>query len=264
MPTTLREAIRRANAKGEAALIPFITAGDPSLEVLPKILDALVEGGADAIEIGIPFSDPIADGPIIQASSQRALDRGVTPKAILEVLKTWQNPRGVPFLLMTYINPVLRMGEDVFLQEAKSAGASGILITDTTPEEAIQWCQKANAAGIETIFLATPTSTDARIQRAIDSTTGFVYAVSRTGVTGTGEATAKIQDGLVGKIRAMTDLPVALGFGIRTVEDVLGAAKQADGVIVGSVLVDLVKNTGSDLSGITDFIALLKSGTALA
>jgi tryptophan synthase alpha chain len=188
----------------------------------------------------------------------------VTPKAILEVLKTWQNPKGVPFLLMTYINPVLRMGEDVFLREAKAAGASGILITDTTPEEAIEWCEKSKAQGIETIFLATPTSTDARIQRAIDSTTGFIYAVSRTGVTGTGEATAKIQDGLVEKIRAMTDLPVALGFGIRTAEDVREAAKQADGVIVGSVLVDLVKNTGSDLSGITDFIALLKSGTALA
>lgn len=264
MPSNLRDAIRRANARGEAALIPFITAGDPSLEELPIILDALVAGGADAIEIGIAFSDPIADGPIIQASSQRALNRGVTPRAILDILKTWKNPADVPYLLMTYINPVLRMGEDVFLKEAKQAGASGILITDTTPEEATDWCLQCKATGIETIFLATPTSTDARIQRAIDATTGFVYAVSRTGVTGAAEATAKIQDGLVENIRTMTDLPVALGFGIRTVEDVRAAAKQSDAVIVGSALVELLKNCSGDFSEVRAFIAELKLGTSLA
>lgn len=223
-------------ASGKKALVTFVTAGDPSLEDLPTILYGLQEAGADVIELGIPFSDPIADGPTIQASSQRALDRGVTPAAVLEALDEVQ--LRIPVVLMGYFNPVLRMGLDAFAARASAAGASGVLMTDLTPEESDAWLAASAAEDLDSVFLVAPTSTEPRIIASCARATGFVYAVSRTGVTGTDQhQMSDAAAGLVQRIRPHTSRPIYLGFGIGTPEAAGAAARIADGVIVGSALV---------------------------
>lgn len=229
-------------ARGEKALAAFVTAGDPSLEALPEILGVLVENGADVIEIGIPFSDPIADGPVIQASSQRALDRGVTPTAILDLLA--QHPVSVPVVLMGYYNPVLRFGEAEYASASRRAGASAALISDLTPEEAETWCESAAKESLDTVFLVAPTSTDNRVKAACERTTGFVYAVSRTGVTGAGSEAGDAKN-LVSRIKSESSRPVYLGFGISRPEHARDAAGYADGVIVGSAIVQLLSRESS-------------------
>lgn len=258
----LKEAFEQCAARGEKALIPFVTAGDPSLADLPSILTMLEEAGADAIEVGIPFSDPIADGPTIQASSQRALDRGVTPAAVLEKLS--EASVRCPIVLMGYYNPVLRIGLDGFARQAKTAGAAGTIISDLTPEESEEWITAARAVGLDTIFLVAPTSTDARIQLACASSTGFVYAVSRTGVTGADVTMSSSVASLVQRVKACTSLPVCVGFGIGTPNHVREVCASADGAVVGSSLVDRLHNEWNDGRGanaIKAWVESLKAAT---
>ena len=222
----------------EKALVLFLTAGDQPLEELPAIVGALAEGGADIIEIGIPFSDPFGEGPTIQASSQRALDRGVNARKILEAVQ--KTTVGLPIVTMGYYNPVLRFGLTKFAEESSEAGVSGTIISDLVPDEADAWCAASVASGIDTIFLVAPTSTEARIDEVCQRTTGFVYAVSRTGVTGAENQVPPDVAGLVERIKSKTDKPVCVGFGISTPEHVRMVCQVADGAVVGSYLVNLL------------------------
>lgn len=222
--------------RGEKALVLFVTAGDPDLAELPAILDALTEAGADLIELGLPFSDPIADGPTIQASSQRALERGVTTDAVFDALHRAACP--TPVLLMGYLNPILRRGYERFARQAVDAGASGTIVCDVIPEEGHDWNAAAHAAGLDTIYLAAPTSTDERLDAVCQASSGFVYAVSRTGVTGASSDVPPEARRLVGLLKERTSLPVCVGFGISRPEHVRAVCEVADGAVVGSWLVD--------------------------
>lgn len=258
----LSDTFAALRSRNEKALVLFVTAGDPTLQELPAIIDCLAEGGADVVEVGIPFSDPIADGPTIQASSQRALDRGVTPTAVLETLSRTALP--VPVVLMGYYNPVLRKGIDSFAREARAAGASGTIISDLTPEEADPWLESSRAAGLDTIFLAAPTSTEARLDAVCARSSGFVYAVSRTGVTGAQASVPADVPELVGRIKSRTDTPVCVGFGISTPDHVRSVAAVADGVVVGSWLVAHLAEhwrEGAGRAGLMAAVRALKAAT---
>jgi tryptophan synthase alpha chain len=243
----ISERFRQLKEKGEKALVLFVTAGDPALDQLPAILQCLQAGGADIIELGIPFSDPIADGPTIQASTQRALDLGVTPTAVFETLS--QIKLDIPVVLMGYYNPVLRMGLEKFARKAKEAGASGTIITDFTPEEADDWIAASQDAGLDNIFLTAPTSTEERITAVAKCSQGFVYAVSRTGVTGALESVPVDVADLVARIKKQSDTPVCVGFGISKPEHVRTITQVADGAVVGSWLVDLLANEWKEGAG---------------
>jgi len=235
---TIAEKFEQLRARNERALILFVTAGDPSLEELPAILEALQKGGADIIEVGIPFSDPIADGPIIQASSQRALDTGVTPGAVLDVLS--KTRLAVPLITMGYYNTFHRLGLNSSAQALRDAGVGGTILSDLTPEEADDWIATSKAAGLDNIFLAAPTSTDERLDQVCRRSSGFVYAVSRTGVTGSGSAVPPEVRDLVTRVKARTTLPVCVGFGISKPEHVRMVSEVADGAVIGSWLVDFL------------------------
>jgi tryptophan synthase alpha chain len=248
--------------EGEKALVCYFTAGDPSLENLPSIIDALQEAGTDVIEVGMPFSDPIADGPTIQASTQRALDRGVTPVQVLDAIAR-ANAK-VPIVMMGYTNPVYHWGFERFAQAAKEVGLSGSILSDLTPEEAEGWISASRETGLDTIFLAAPTSTDERLDAVCKSSSGFVYAVSRTGVTSAGiEVPHDVQD-LVRRIKMRTELPVCVGFGISKPEHVRMVCEVADGAVVGSWLVDLLAEKwqgGEGREEVVNKVGQLKAAT---
>jgi tryptophan synthase alpha chain len=244
-------------SKHEKALVLFITAGDPSLEELPEILDALVEGGADVIELGLPFSDPIADGPTIQASSQRALDLGVTPTAVLAKLGECKVP--VPIVLMGYFNPILRKGLPEFARDAKAAGASATIVSDLTPEESDGWLAVSKSNNLDTIFLAAPTSTDERLDAVCSRASGFVYAVSRTGVTGAQSSVPEDVPALVGRLKERTQVPVCVGFGISTPDHVRAVARVADGVVVGSWLVTKLSELWDHGNGRSELVRQIRA-----
>ncbi len=247
----------KLRARNERALVLFVTAGDPSLEDLPAILDTLEEAGADILEVGLPFSDPIADGPTIQAASQRALDRGVGTSSVLEAIS---RRKGVaPVVLMGYYNTVLRRGLDTFAKDAKAAGVSGTIMSDLTPEESDEWVRASRAHGLDTIFLAAPTSTDARLAEVGKRATGFVYAVSRLGVTGAQAQVAQDVPALVARVKAHASVPVCVGFGISTPEHVRSIAQYADGVVVGSWLVDELARSWEAGSGRESLIAKVQA-----
>lgn len=228
----------RLASGGEKALIPFVMAGDPALDQLPAILSALEEGGADLIEVGLPFSDPIADGPTIQAAGFRALEAGTKHEEVLRVLADCK--LGVPLVLMGYLNPMLAMGLTRFAQLAREAGVAGVIVCDVIPEEASEWCQVAQENRLDTIFLAAPTSTDERLRVVYEVSSGFVYAVSRTGVTGASASVASDLHEFVGRMRACTSKPICVGFGISKPEHVAQVCEVADGAVVGSFLVDMI------------------------
>lgn len=260
--TALAQKFADLRARGEKALVLFVTAGDPPLKELPAILEALAEGGADVIEVGIPFSDPFGEGPTIQASSGRALDAGTTPRRILDALH--RASLDVPLVTMGYYNPVLRHGLRRFAQESAAAGVSGTIVSDLVPDEADEWCAASESAGIDTIFLVAPTSTDSRIRDVAQRSTGFVYVVSRTGVTGAESAVPVDIAALVTRVRAITDRPVCVGFGISTPEHVRLVCKVADGAVVGSALVGKLHREwdgGKGRDGIVAFVRELKSAT---
>jgi len=227
----------RRKAEGRTAFVPFLTAGDPSIDRTIEAAMALEEAGADVFELGVPFSDPLADGPVIQRSSERALARGVTLGDVLDVVRRIRERSELPLLLFSYFNPLLQRGLERLAREAAEAGVDGVLVTDLPPEEAGEWIQAARGADLDTVFLASPTSPAERLRRVAEASRGFVYAISRTGVTGERHSLSTEAAPLVERLRALTDVPVALGFGLSTPEHVAEAGKVADGVVVGSALV---------------------------
>lgn len=240
MISRISKTFAQLGARDEGALVAFVTAGDPYIDKMPALVAAIAEGGADIVELGIPYSDPLADGPSIQASSQRALERGVTPDTVLQMVREIRTLTSVPLVLMTSYNLVLRYGLQRFAQAASEAGADGAILTDLPPEEAAPWKREAEAHDIATIFLVTPVSTPARIQTIADSTTGFVYCVSRTGVTGAREDVPPEVQKMLSRVRAATDKPLCVGFGISTPAHVAHIVQAADGAVVGSALVDFL------------------------
>jgi tryptophan synthase alpha chain len=227
----------RLRAEGRKAFVAFVTAGDPSLEKTVETAVALDREGVDVLELGVPFSDPLADGPVIQRSSERALGRGTTLPDVLEAVRRIRGRCEIPLLLFSYFNPLLRHGLERLANEGRAAGLDGVLVTDLPPEEAEGWLSVARAHGLDTVFLAAPTSPAERLRKVAEATRGFVYAVSRTGVTGERQALSDDARPLVDRLKALTTEPVALGFGISTPEQVAAAASVADGVVVGSALV---------------------------
>ena len=229
--------LAHCKAEGRPAFVAFLTAGDPSLERTVSAALELEQAGVDVLELGVPFSDPLADGPVIQRSSERALSRGVTLARVLELVREIRKASQLPLVLFSYLNPLLQRGLERVAREAAQAGVDGVLVTDLPPEEGEAWISAARAAEIDTIFLASPTSPDERLRKVAEASRGFVYAISRTGVTGERQALSDDARPLVARLRALTRVPVALGFGISTPEQVKQAAAAADAVVVGSALV---------------------------
>jgi len=242
--TRLRTLFERLRAQKRAAFVPYLTAGDPDLTSTVAYAHALVDAGADVIELGVPFSDPLADGPVIQRASERALAAGTRLKDVLAVAAQI-SATSVPVVLMTYVNPVLRRGWEEFVREADAAGVWGVILTDVPPEEAAPFLPAAAARDLGTVFLVAPTSGPERIAAAARATTGFLYCVSRLGVTGERKSLSDAFRPVLERVRQATDLPVALGFGISTAEHAREAARVFDGVVVGSRLVGVAEEAGS-------------------
>jgi len=235
----------RRNA-GRKSLIAYLTAGDPAPERTPALVEALIRGGADLIELGVPFSDPIADGPVIQRAGERALKAGTSLRSVLEIACEIRQLSQVPLLLFTYLNPVLRYGLDRLARDAAGAGLDGCLLTDASVEEAYDYVSVMQNHGLDTVFLAAPTSTPRRLELVARYSTGFVYLVSRTGVTGERDSLSVSAAPLVRAMRAITGLPLAVGFGIAKPEHVAEMGAVADAVVVGSAFVRLIeRNIGN-------------------
>jgi len=257
---------RVLRSRGEKALVTFVTAGDPRPQDTASIVLTLADAGADIVEIGIPFSDPLADGPTIQASSFRALQTGMTPPKVLDVVREVRaRNTSIPLVLMGAYNPVMQYGAEAFARDAAAAGADGAILTDLTPEEAGEWKRFADAAGFATIFLLAPTSTHGRMALVGNMATGFIYTMARAGITG---ARADVPDDLpplMERIRTFSgDTPICIGFGVSTPEQVRAVCQYADGAVVGSVLVDLLHRKRDNpelLVIVSDFVRALKSGT---
>jgi tryptophan synthase alpha chain len=243
MMTPTRISLRFADLRrnGDMGLVAYITAGDPSLAATEQFVVALANAGADVIELGVPFSDPVADGPVIQRASERALRGGTTLAGVLSLVKSLRTKTDVPLVLFSYFNPVLQMGLEKFGDAAKTAGADGVLITDLTPEEGEEYRVTVHSRGLDTIFLAAPTSTDQRLALIAKSSTGFLYLISRTGVTGAKDQLADELPALARRVRRVTDLPIAIGFGISLPGHVSVLGGLADAAVVGSALVEEIE-----------------------
>lgn len=236
----LQDTFARLRATHATGLVTYLTAGDPDIETTGEILKSIDVAGADVIEVGVPFSDPLADGPVIQRASERALQAGASLGRTLSLLSYVRAGITAPIVLFTYANPVLRMGEDAFVDQAARAGVDGVLLLDLPIEEAGPMQARLGAAGIDLVCLLSPTSTDERIDAAGRFGSGFLYAISRLGVTGARDTVASSGEQLVERIRARTDLPVALGFGLSRPEHVREACRYADAAVVGSALVEAI------------------------
>lgn len=233
--------------EGRGGLVAFLTAGDPDLETAREILMGLPGAGADLIELGMPFSDPMADGPAVQASSRRALKNGMTLKKALDLVAEFRAADDeTPVILMGYFNPIYIYGVDAFLADATKAGVDGLIIVDLPPEEESELCVPALDAGVNFIYLTAPTTDDVRLPRVVEKASGFVYFVSITGITGTRSAAIEDVERHVKRIKSHTDLPVAVGFGIRTPEQAGEIVGVADAAVVGSALVDIVRDNLDD------------------
>jgi tryptophan synthase alpha chain len=250
-------ALKQQNKKG---LIPFITAGDPDLASTEQLLVALSQAGATLIELGVPFSDPMADGPVIQRASERALKHGFGLQEILDSVARARKQVDTPIILFSYYNPLLQFGVRRLAQAAKHAGLDGVLVTDLTPEESGEFEAELRAHGLDMIFLVAPTSTDERLRLVAEHASGFIYAVSRAGVTGTRDTVSAEAEKLVKRMRQFSSLPVAVGFGISNAEQVADVHRYADAVVVGSAIVaemerlesspDLVERISQFLTGL--------------
>ena len=239
-----------AFTKGRPALVTFITAGDPTPAITPAILDALVEGGADVIELGMPFTDPMADGPAIQASNLRSMAAGTRTADILRIAADFRARHpDVPLVLMGYANPMTIRGPEWFAAEAAKAGIDGVICVDIPPEEDADLGPALREAGVSLIRLATPTSDTARLPAVLEGSSGFLYYVSVAGITGKQQAALGSIEDAVARLKAATDLPVAVGFGVRAPEQAEAIAKVADGVVVGSALVEMVAKHGVNAAG---------------
>jgi tryptophan synthase alpha chain len=256
------ERLRGGTAGRQGGLITYVTAGDPNPARSEEVLLALDRAGADVMEVGIPFSDPLADGPVIQRATERALAAGMTLRRALEMIARLRPSLRAPIVLFTYANPVVRMDARAFARAAADAGVDGVLILDYPIEEAAPLRDPLIDAGIDPIFLISPTTTDARIRAAAEFGRGFLYVISRLGVTGMRDALAPETQALVGRVRAATDLPIAVGFGISRPEHVAATCRVADAAVVGSALVQVIADHGSapDLtSRVSDYVRWLKS-----
>jgi len=256
-------------SEGRSALVTFLTAGDPDRETSLAILKALPAAGADVIELGMPFSDPMADGPSIQLSSQRALKAGQTMARTLDMVRAFRSTEArLPIVLMGYYNPIYVYGVDRFLRNAKDAGVDGLIVVDLPPEEDTELCLPALAAGLNFIRLATPTTDDKRLPAVLANTSGFVYYVSIAGITGTAMPDVARTAEAVARIKRHCRLPVAVGFGVRTADQAAAIARGADGVVVGSALVNALKETLDEsnrataptLGAVTGLVAELARG----
>ncbi|MBV8549738.1 MAG: tryptophan synthase subunit alpha [Acidobacteriaceae bacterium] len=228
-------------AEGRKAFIAYLTGGDPSPELTASLALALERGGADLIELGLPFSDPIADGPVIQRASERALRAGMTLPRLLEAVREIRRTSQIPLLLFSYLNPLLRYGFERLARDAAEAGIDGVLLTDLCIEEASEPVHQLRAHGLDTVFLAAPTSTARRLKLVAEHSSGFVYLVSRTGVTGEQASLSSAAAPLTWRMREFTDLPLAVGFGVSTPQQVAEVAETADGVVVGSAIVKCIE-----------------------
>ncbi len=241
------------------ALVVYVTCGDPDLATTREIVLAAIEAGTDVIELGVPFSDPVADGPVIQRASERALTQGTSLGHVLTLAaEVRQHAQSTGLIVFSYLNPILRMGMDKFCKVARAAGVDGALVTDLPVEEAREYLQSMRAYDLAPIFLAAPTSPDERLKRIAEASRGFVYAVSRTGVTGARQQLADDARKLVGRLRRVTKLPIALGFGISTAKQFAEVGEFADGVVVGSAIVETVeRNPGREARAVGEFVGEL-------
>ena len=240
--TRISKRFAELRASGELGIVAYITAGDPSLEATHKFVLALAEAGADVIELGVPFSDPLADGPTIQRASERALKSGTTLSRVLELVCRIRQSSQVPLVLFSYYNPILQMGLEKFAGTAASAGADGVLATDLTPEESADYRRILQEHHLDTIFLGAPTSTDERLAKIAACCSGFLYLISRTGVTGAKDSLPDDLPALLRRARAVTQLPIAVGFGISLPSHVSVLGGLADAAVVGSALVAEIEN----------------------
>ncbi|WP_434457404.1 tryptophan synthase subunit alpha [Stutzerimonas urumqiensis] len=245
--------------QNRAALVTFITAGDPDYATSLAILKGLPAAGADVIELGMPFTDPMADGPAIQLANIRALAAKQDLARTLQMVREFrQDDPTTPLVLMGYFNPIHKMGVERFIAEALDAGVDGLIVVDLPPEHNEDLCDPAQAAGIDFIRLTTPTTDDKRLPTVLNGSSGFVYYVSVAGVTGAGSATLEHVEEAVARLRRHTDLPVAIGFGIRTPEQAAAIAKRADGVVVGSALIDKIASAGSSEQAVEGVLGLCR------
>ncbi len=247
--------------QGKKALIPYITAGDPHPQHTVSLMHALVEAGADIIELGVPFSDPMADGPVIQLACERALVHGTSLSQVLEMVAEFRNTnQSTPIVLMGYLNPVEAMGVENFIQRAKQAGLDGVLIVDLPAEEAASYVPALRREGLDCIFLIAPTTTDERIQTAVTYASGYIYYVSFKGVTGANSLDVQDVSNHLQRIRAKTDMPVGVGFGIKDAESAAAVSAVADGVIVGSALVNTIASNAEEPATMLDEIGRIARG----
>src|ERR1700761_411944 len=269
MTTRIDARFAELKKQGRSAFVTFLMAGDPDPATALELLKALPKNGADMIEIGMPFTDPMADGPSIQAAGLRALKAGMTLKKTLEMVRGFRkDDDATPLVLMGYYNPIYIYGVEKFLVDAKSAGVDGLIIVDLPPEEDSELCLPAMKAGLNFIRLATPTTDDKRLPAVLANTSGFVYYVAIAGITGTASADAKVVGEAVSRIKKHTQLPVCVGFGIRTPQNARGIAEKADGAVVGTALVDALKAslddqdraTGKTVGAVAALVASLSQG----
>jgi len=259
--TRIHERWRQLRTTGDKALIGFVMAGDPDLPKTAAIVLALADAGVDIVELGVFFSEPIADGPVIQRSGERAMRQGATLPAILDLVKEIRRKSQVPLLLMSYLNPILHYGLERFAADAVARETDGVLITDLSVEEAGPFVAVMRSAGLDTVFLAAPTSTDERLKRVAGYSTGFVYAVSRAGTTGARDTLSSAIGPLLGRLRGITKLPIAAGFGISRPEHLAQLEPLADGVVVGSALVKVIEDhPDNPAPHAAEFVRWLRTG----
>jgi tryptophan synthase alpha chain len=262
MTSRFEQTFARIRRNSHPGLVTYVTGGDPDLPRSADILRALSRGGADVLEVGVPFSDPLADGPVIQRATERALASGTTLAGVLQMVTSVRGEIAAPIVIFSYANPILRMGAERFADEARQAGVDGVLVLDLPIEEAAEFRTLLATRGIDMIFLLSPTTTDERIKTAATLGRGFLYAISRLGVTGARDTVATSARAVVERVRAATDMPVAVGFGISSPEHVREVGQWADAAVVGSALVNVIAETGKapDMAAkVEEYVRWLKS-----
>ncbi|MDO8886653.1 tryptophan synthase subunit alpha [Candidatus Oleimmundimicrobium sp.] len=254
----IKQKFKQLKKNNKKAFIPYVTGGYPSLDACERLIEVLAENGADIIEIGIPYSDPLADGPTIQKASQIAISRGANTKNIFGMIKNLKKKIDVPLVIMTYYNTIYRYGEKKFAEEAAYAGVDGLIVPDLPPEEARSWRALAKKNALDTIFLISPTSSDDRIKEIVSASSGFIYCVSLTGVTGARNSMPLELSGFLSKVRSLTDKPLAVGFGISSANLAKEVSRLADGIIIGSALIDLINDSDIKYDKIIKFVKNIK------
>ena len=254
----IAKAFKATNQAGQKGFIPFITAGDPDLETTRKLIIELARAGATLIELGVPFSDPMADGPVIQRASERALRHGFGLAEVLTTIGDARKETNVPIVLFSYFNPLLQFGIEKLADQAKQSGVDGVLVTDLVPEEAAEFSSLLHARDLDMIFLVAPTSTDERLRLISKQASGFIYAVSRAGVTGERSEMSAEAEKLVERVRRFSDLPVAVGFGVSTPEHVRDVWRYADAAVVGSAIVSEIERAATPADAVSRVAAFAR------